>query len=90
MQCVHDETNTCVIFFQGTDAGHAVPAVLQTINSAPITASSKPTTLDEGTYLLVYTATDSAGNEGSCTMQIEAKGQNLLNRNYSAIFRFKY
>ena len=58
---------------QGTDAGQDVPAVLVSINSEPVTGS-KPTTLAEGTYSLVYAATDSAGNSASCTMQIDAKG----------------
>ncbi|XP_038060587.1 sushi, von Willebrand factor type A, EGF and pentraxin domain-containing protein 1-like [Patiria miniata] len=58
--------------FTGTDAGHEITAVLLSINSEPVTGS-KPTTFEEGIYRLVYEATDSADNTGSCSMQMEAK-----------------
>ncbi|XP_022103007.1 sushi, von Willebrand factor type A, EGF and pentraxin domain-containing protein 1-like [Acanthaster planci] len=57
---------------RATDAGREITAVLQSINSAPVTGP-KPSTLEEGTYSLVYSAADSAGNSGSCSMQLETK-----------------
>ncbi|XP_038050781.1 sushi, von Willebrand factor type A, EGF and pentraxin domain-containing protein 1-like [Patiria miniata] len=55
-----------------TDAGVDIPAILLTINSIPFNGT-KPTSFDEGTYFLDYTATDAAGNSESCVVQIEAK-----------------
>ncbi|XP_022105682.1 sushi, von Willebrand factor type A, EGF and pentraxin domain-containing protein 1-like isoform X2 [Acanthaster planci] len=56
----------------GTDAGREITAVLLSINTVPVTGP-KPSTLEEGTYSLVYSATDNAGNSGSCSMQLETK-----------------
>ncbi|XP_022105727.1 sushi, von Willebrand factor type A, EGF and pentraxin domain-containing protein 1-like [Acanthaster planci] len=57
---------------KGTDAGREITAMLLSINSVPVTGP-KPSTLEEGTYSLVYSATDNAGNSGSCSMQLEAR-----------------
>ncbi|XP_071810204.1 uncharacterized protein [Asterias amurensis] len=56
----------------GTDAGQTIFASLHTFNSDPVNGT-RPTTLIEGTHSLVYVATDSAGNSGFCSMQVEAK-----------------
>ncbi|XP_033644442.1 sushi, von Willebrand factor type A, EGF and pentraxin domain-containing protein 1-like isoform X2 [Asterias rubens] len=56
-----------------TDVGHVdITAVVVTINSVAV-GVTKPTAFDEGVYSIVYRATDNAGNQESCSLQVEAK-----------------